>query len=98
MGLRYQKELELRSNLLTYIQALPEPDLAKLTSDMSQEVMDSIQLLVDSLMGKLGLDANSQEVLIQQPMGALAQLCMWQLVVGYKLREFEALDKGVSMD
>ena len=51
--------------------------------------MESIQLLVDSLMNRLGLDSMGQEVVIQQPMGALAQLCMWQLVVGYKLRELE---------
>jgi len=30
--------------------------------------------------------------------GQLAQLCMWQMVVGYKLRELEALEKGASMD
>ena len=38
VGIRQQRETELRSNILTYIQALPENDLGKLTSDMSQEV------------------------------------------------------------
>jgi Protein of unknown function (DUF760) len=60
--------------------------------------MDSIQLLVDSLMSRLGFDSMGQEVVIQQPIGSLAQLCMWQLVVGYKLRELEALERGISMD
>jgi hypothetical protein len=49
-------------------------------------------------MSRLGIASRDQEVLIQQPMGALAQLCMWQMVVGYKLRELEALEKGVAMD
>jgi DNA-dependent RNA polymerase auxiliary subunit epsilon len=38
VGIRQQRETELRSNILTYIQALPDNDLGKLTSDMSQEV------------------------------------------------------------
>ena len=52
---------------------------------------------VDSLMRRLGLEASGPDVVIQQPMGALAQLCMWQLVVGYKLRELEALERGVDI-
>ncbi len=99
--IRNDREAELRSNLLTYIQALPERDLARLTSDMSDEVMESIQLLVDALMERLGVDAASQggeEIVIQQSVGVLAQLCMWQMVVGYKLRELEALEKGVPLD
>jgi hypothetical protein len=64
--------------LLTYIQALPDDDLAELTSDMSPEVRTSkktesspsifltetiqrqivtaIEMLVDSLLGKLGIE------------------------------------------
>jgi hypothetical protein len=49
-------------------------------------------------MERLGVDMTGPEVLIQQQVGALAQLCMWQIVVGYKLREMEAFEKGVSMD
>ena len=98
MELRQEKQEELRGNILTYIQALPEKDLASLTSDMSDEAMEAIQLLVDSLMNRLELDISSQDVVIQQPIAALAQLCMWQLVVGYKLRELEALERGVNLD
>lgn len=65
-------------NLLTYIQALTDDDLAELTSDMSPEVRTStktelpqsmfltqtiqrqivtaIEMLVDSLLGKLGIE------------------------------------------
>ena len=64
--------------LLTYIQALPDDDLAELTSDMSPEVrtgtktesspskvltqtiqrqiVTAIEMLVDSLLGKLGIE------------------------------------------
>ena len=120
---RSERENELRSNLLTYIQALPERDLIRLTADMSDDVVLAIQMLVDALMDRLGIaytsggilgsggDGNSvengseippqqpqPEMIIQQSVGQLAQLCMWQMVVGYKLREIEALDKGVSLD
>ena len=94
--IRGEREAELRSNLLTYIQALPENELGKLTSDMSQDIVDSIQMLVDALMEKLGIDTSGPEVVVQQSIGPLAQLCMWQMVVGYKLRELEVLDKGMS--
>eukprot|EP01038_Epipyxis_sp_PR26KG_P009844 gene9844-13242_t len=96
--IKNERENELKSNLLTYIQALPEKDLKKLTSDMSEEILQSIKLLVDAMMERLGVNPEGPEVLIQQNIGYLAQLCMWQMVVGYKLRELEALEKGVPID
>ena len=96
--IRNEREQELRSNLLTYIQALPQKDLEKLTSDMSTDVVESIQMLVNALMQRLGIDMTGPEVVLQQSVGALAQLCMWQMVVGYKLRELEALDNGASLE
>ena len=92
------RENELRSNLLTYIQALPERELQRLTTDMSADVMESMNMLVEALMERLGIAGGGPEVVVQQSMGAMAQLCMWQLVVGYKLRELEAVDKGASLD
>lgn len=95
--IKTERESELKSNLLTYIQALPEREMTKLTSDMSEEILQAIQMLVSAVMEKLGLE-NGQEVVIQQSVGHLAQLCMWQMVVGYKLRELEALEKGVQLE
>lgn len=98
MLVREQRETELRSNMLTYIQALPEQEMQRLTADMTTDVMDAIHLLVDALMERLGIDMTGPELMVQQPVGALAQLCMWQIVVGYKLREMEAFEKGVALD
>ena len=96
---RVEREAELRSNMLTYIQALPENEMSRLTSDMSKEIVEAIQLLVDTLMGKLGIDASGgPDTMVQQSVGALAQLCMWQMVLGYKLRELEVLEKGTDFD
>ena len=96
--LKSQRESELKSNLLTYIQALPEKELQTLTSDMSPEILQAIQMLVNAMMEKVGIDTTAGELVVQQSMGQLAQLCIWQMVVGYKLRELEAMDKGVPMD
>lgn len=98
LSIKSERENELKSNLLTYIQALPEKDMKRLTSDMSTEVLQSIQMLVDAVMLRLGIEKNGPEMLIQQSIGQLAQLCMWQIIVGYKLRELEAFDKGVPLD
>lgn len=56
------------------------------------------RLLVDALMERLGIDMTGPELMVSQQLGALAQLCMWQIVVGYKLRELEAFEKGVALD
>jgi hypothetical protein len=96
--MKNEREQELKANLLTYIQALPEKELTRLTSDMSQDVIQAIQLFINNVMEKLGLQSTTPEVMIQQNVAQLAQLCMWQMIVGYRLREFEALDKGLSLD
>lgn len=99
MVLRTERENELRANLLTYIQALPEAELMRLTSDMSEEVVQAIELLVDALMDRVGIPSGREkEVVVQQSVGQLAQLCMWQMVCGYKLRELEALEKGAAFN
>ena len=96
-AVRDKREKELRSNILTYIQALPEQELIHLTADVSDDVVIAMEMLVEALMHKLHIPNRDKEVLIQQSVGQLAQLCMWQMVVGYKLRELEALEKGANL-
>jgi hypothetical protein len=72
--------------------------MLRLTQDMSEDVVDAIKMLVNALMERLGVDITGPEMIIQQQVGAMAQLCMWQMVVGYKLREFEAFEKGVNFN
>jgi len=59
--IRSEREVQLRDNLLTYIQALPEKELARLTSDMSSDVMETVEMLVSALMEKLGLAPGAPE-------------------------------------
>jgi hypothetical protein len=96
--IRGEREKELQSNLLTYVQALPEHELVKLSSGMGDDVMEAFSMLVDALFDKLSISREGPEVAVQQSMGAMAQLCMWQLTVGYRLRELESFDTGVSFE
>lgn len=96
--IRSERENELRNNLLTYIQAMPESEMVNLTTDMSQDVLQAIRLFVHTIMNKIGANNVGSEVIVQQGFGQLAHLCMWQMVVGYKLRELEAVDNGVSLE
>jgi hypothetical protein len=41
--------------------------------------------------GDIGFEG--MDALMEMPAGTLAQLCMWQLVVGYNLREMEAREE-----
>lgn len=96
VNIRTSRESELKNNLLSYIQALPEKELLLLSSDISEEVLQAIRLLVDAVMDKIKMNDDSRDT-IQQSLGQLAQLCMCQLISGYKLRELEALEDGANI-
>lgn len=98
LNVRSSREHELKCNLLTYIQSLPENELLKLSSDISEEVLQAIRLLVDDVMEKVGLNEDYTLVEVRQSQSQLEQLCMWQIISGYKLRELEALEDGASIN
>lgn len=98
LTIKNQRENELTSNLLTYIQALPTQELSKLTSDISGDIVQAIQLLVGSVMEKAGIDANDPEHVFEQNLANLAHLCTWQIIIGYRLREIEAFEKGFTVE
>jgi len=78
-----------------YIASL-EGDFKSLTEGISSDVVDSMKLLVNYVLdnGNKGPKAKSDEERLEKEMevpgSALQQLALWQLVVGYKLREAEA--------
>lgn len=98
LSIKAHREEELSVNFLTYIQSLPEQDIIKLTSDMSRDVLEAIHLLVKTITDRIGEGAPTPEVPMQQNAGYLAQLCIWHMVMGYRLREMEVLDLGISLD
>ncbi len=80
----------------TYIASL-QGDIQSLTKGISPEVVEAMKMLVDFVLdggpggSKSGMDKKAaNEIEMEIPGSALQQLALWQLVLGYKLRESEA--------
>jgi len=96
-----RKELDLveearreatQADLLAYVRALPEQQMAALTSEITDDVLDGMKKLVYSIMKGMGTSSVEANTQLQQSGSAMAQLCMWQLAIGYNLRELEVKD------
>jgi len=87
------KEEALRKDLLLYIRTLPAQELRSLTNTMSPEVLVCMKGLVQAVLGGIGDGKIGPETVTEQSGEAMAQLCMWQLAVGYNLRELEVREQ-----
>lgn len=89
-------------DIANYI-ASRQGDVKSLTEGINPEVVETMKLLVDFVLeggdsgkAKKGLtDQQKAEMEMEIPGSALQQLALWQLVLGYRLREAEA--KGEYM-
>lgn len=92
---RQAKEEALRKDLLTYIRTLPQQELQSLTNTISKDVLVAMKGLVNVVLG--GISDGEGEIgpntVTEQTSESMAQLCMWQLVVGYNLRELEVREE-----
>ena len=78
----------------SYIASL-QGDFQSLTSGISPDVVESMKMLVDFVLdggpsGRGKGRSNDKDLEMEIPSSALQQLALWQLVLGYKLREAEA--------
>jgi hypothetical protein len=90
---RKEKEDEIRKDLLLYIRTLPQKELKSLTGTLSGDVLNAMKGLVNVVMSGIGEGQIGPETVTEQSGEAMAQLCMWQLVVGYNLRELEVREE-----
>ena len=90
---RKEKEDEIRKDLLLYIRTLPQKELKSLTSTLSDDVLNAMKGLVNVVMAGIGEGQIGPDTVTEQSGEAMAQLCMWQLVVGYNLRELEVREE-----
>mmetsp|Transcript_11904 Transcript_11904/g.15033 ORF Transcript_11904/g.15033 Transcript_11904/m.15033 type:complete len:245 (+) Transcript_11904:2-736(+) len=90
---RKEKEDEIRKDLLLYIRTLPQKELKSLTGTLSDDVLNAMKGLVNVVMSGIGEGQIGPETVTEQSGEAMAQLCMWQLVVGYNLRELEVREE-----
>ena len=87
------KDEALRKDLLLYIRTLPAQELKGLTNTMSQDVLVCMKGLVQAVLAGIGDGKIGPDTVTEQSGEAMAQLCMWQLAVGYNLRELEVREE-----
>ena len=83
----------VRQDLLAYIRTLPAQQLQSLTGTISEDVMSAMRGLVNVVMQGIGDGKIQPDTVTEQSSEAMAQLCMWQLVIGYNLREREVREE-----
>jgi hypothetical protein len=86
-------EEALRKDLLLFIRTLPAQELKSLTNTMSPDVTVCMKGLVQAVLSGIGDGMIGPETVTEQSGEAMAQLCMWQLAVGYNLRELEVREE-----
>jgi len=96
-ALEGQKAQGVGTSLSAYVASLSESQLKVLTSGISDDVVEAMKQLVSWILrapsgdGPLERDAE-----VQMEQAKLQQLCFYQLILGYQLREAEA--KGDAND
>jgi hypothetical protein len=93
MGTRKEKEEALRKDLLLFIRTLPEQELRSLTNTIGQDVLVAMKGLVGAVLSGIGEGQIGPETVTEQSGEAMAQLCMWQLTIGYNLRTLEVREE-----
>ncbi|KAJ8598963.1 hypothetical protein CTAYLR_010794 [Chrysophaeum taylorii] len=88
-----EKTATARRDLLAYMRSMSQEQLGELTNDVTPDVLDGMKKLVYSITRGMGAATVEPGVVLPQSGQAMAQLCMWQLVMGYNLRELEVRDE-----
>lgn len=93
LSMQQQEEDEFGS--ITQYIASRQGDVKSLTEGISPEIVETMKMLVDFVLeggesGKGKEMPKKEEMEMEIPGSALQQLALWQLVLGYKLREAEA--------
>jgi hypothetical protein len=90
---RKEQEDVIRRDLLMYIRTLPPQELQSLTNTMSQDVLIAMKGLVNAVIAGIGEGQIGPDTVTEQSSEAMAQLCMWQLALGYNLRTLEVREE-----
>mmetsp|Transcript_33105 Transcript_33105/g.107064 ORF Transcript_33105/g.107064 Transcript_33105/m.107064 type:complete len:305 (-) Transcript_33105:505-1419(-) len=86
-----ESTLEARGGgLLAYIQSLGRDNVASLTASVSQDVLDGMRLLIETVLHDAEVGGDT---FMETSGNKLRELLVWQLVTGYKLRELEAREE-----
>jgi Protein of unknown function (DUF760)/EF-hand domain pair len=93
-GMKLEMPGETFGGITDYI-ARRQGDLKSLTESISPEIVSTMKMLVEFVLdggdsGKARKDKRKEDLELEVPGAALQQLALWQLVLGYRLREAEA--------
>jgi len=92
MEQKASEQQEAISNSISgYVSSLPEPQLKVLSSGISEDVVGAMKLLVQFILrDPTGNGQLPKDETVTMEQAKLQTLCLYQLVLGYKLREVEA--------
>jgi len=83
-------EASAGGGLLSYMQGLGRENIASLTSSVSEDVLEAMRALIESVLTDAGVGGDQ----FMETSGLkLRELLVWQLITGYKLRELEAKEE-----
>ena len=98
-GLPGAPDVGSSGSIASYIASL-QGDVKSLTEGISPEVVESMKMLIEFVLeggeggSKKAMDKDKE---MELPGSALQQLALWQLVIGYRLRETEATGEWKRM-
>lgn len=87
MARRDQRDAAQASDLIAYVNALPKSDMQTLTSGVAPDVLEAMEALVYGILKQFGVQDGERIVL--ESSDAMKKLLLWQLAIGYNLREME---------
>jgi hypothetical protein len=88
---RDAREAALSADLVAYINSMPKEEMLALTNDVSPEVLQGMEELVYGILKQFGV-TDGERIMLDSS-DAMSKLCMWQLVIGYNLREYEVREQ-----
>jgi Ca2+-binding EF-hand superfamily protein len=87
-------ELSEIAAYISHRQKTAQGDMQKLTQGIQPEIVETMKLLVNFVLaggeGQRMKNLPPEEMQLEIPSSALQQLALWQLILGYRLREAEA--------
>lgn len=89
-----RSEEAISTSISAYVSTLPEEQIQLLTNGITEDVVGAMRMLVDYILKGGSPSGDGREVSTDEQVrieqDKLQQLCLYQLVLGYRLREAEA--------
>jgi len=82
-------EQDGKGELLAYMQSLPQEAVRELTSTVSPEVLECMQMLIEAVLSRDAPMPMGGESVVAGTGMKMRELLVWQLISGYRLRELE---------